>query len=55
MAVKKVISLLHFILACTVVWAQGPNNTGTYYEAANGKSGEALKTAFFNIINGQPQ
>ena len=53
MPAKKVISLLHLILACTVVWAQGPNSTGTYYEAANGKSGEALKTAFFNIINGK--
>lgn len=53
MPAKKVISLLHLILACTVVWAQGPNSTGTYYEAANGKSGEALKTAFFNIITGR--
>ena len=53
MPVKKVISLLQFIFACTIVWAQGPNSTGTYYEAANGKSGEALKTAFFYIINGE--
>ena len=53
MPVKKVISLLQLFFACTIVWAQGPNSTGTYYEAANGKSGEALKTAFFNIINGE--
>ena len=53
MPVKKVISLLQLFFACTIVWAQGPNSTGTYYEAANGKSGEALKTAFFNIINGK--
>ena len=34
----------------TAAWGQGPNNTGTYYQAASGKSGQALKTAFFNII-----
>lgn len=38
-----------------LAWAQGPNQTGTYYEAANGKSGAALKTAFFEIINGSYQ
>lgn len=40
------------ILACIVAltFAQGPNNTGNYYQAANGKKGEALKTALFNII-----
>lgn len=32
------------------VWAQGPNNSGTYYQNANGKKGEALKTAMYNII-----
>jgi len=32
------------------VWAQGPNNSGTYYQAADGKKGAALKTAFFDII-----
>lgn len=32
------------------VCAQGPNNTKTYYQAANGKSGKALKTAMYNII-----
>ena len=30
--------------------AQAPNNSGTYYRAANGKSGQALKTALYNII-----
>ena len=33
-----------------VAWAQGPNNTGEYYKAANGKKGAALKTALFNIL-----
>ena len=31
-------------------WAQGPNDTKTYYQNADGKSGAALKTALFNII-----
>jgi endonuclease I len=33
-----------------VAWAQGPNNTGEYYKAADGKKGAALKTALFNIL-----
>lgn len=37
-------------MALTATWAQGPNNTKTYYQAANGKSGEALKTALSAII-----
>jgi len=32
------------------LFAQGPNNSGTYYQAANGLKGQALKTAMFNII-----
>ena len=39
-----------FTLALNLAWAQGPNNSNTYYQAANGKSGQALKTAMFNII-----
>ena len=31
-------------------FAQGPNNSGTYYQAANGKKGSALKTALYTII-----
>ena len=37
-------------LTLCMAWAQGPNGSGTYYQAANGKKGEALKTAMFNII-----
>ena len=37
-------------LTLTMAWAQGPNGSETYYQAANGKKGEALKTAMFNII-----
>ena len=39
-----------FLLAIVVAWAQGPNNTGIYYQPADGKKGEALKTAMFGII-----
>lgn len=42
-------------LALGTAWAQGPNHTGTYYQAADGQCGEALKTAFFQIINGEYQ
>jgi endonuclease I len=35
-----------FSFAC----AQGPNGSGTYYQAADGQKGFGLKTALFNII-----
>ena len=38
------------LTAMTLAWAQGPNNTGTYYKNANGERGEALKTALSAII-----
>lgn len=38
------------VLTLSMAWAQGPNGSETYYQAANGKKGEALKTAMFNII-----
>lgn len=44
----SIICLLTLVLA--TAWAQGPNNSETYYQAANGKSGQALKTALYNII-----
>lgn len=39
-------------LACLAfsAWAQGPNDSGTYYQAATGKKGAALKTALCGII-----
>lgn len=39
-----------FMLTGLFAYAQGPNNSGTYYRNADGKSGEALKTAMYNII-----
>lgn len=38
------------LIAITMAWAQGPNNTGTYYRDANGMAGGELKTALFTII-----
>lgn len=43
------------ILMLSTAWAQGPHNTGTYYQAADGQRGEALKTAMFQIVNGAYQ
>jgi len=40
-----------FLLSAIIAQAQGPNNSGTYYQNANGKKGAALKTALFNIIS----
>ncbi len=46
------LSILAWLL-CTALatYAQGPNNTGTYYAAANLQKGRALKTAFATIIS----
>ena len=38
------------VLTLNMAWAQGPNGSNTYYQAANGKKGEALKTAMHGII-----
>ena len=37
-------------LTLCMAWAQGPNGSGTYYKNANGKKGQALKTALCGII-----
>ena len=48
---KCSVTLVFALLVVTLTtWAQGPNNSGTYYQPANGKSGQALKTALYNII-----
>ena len=44
------IALFSFVGA----FAQGPNNSGTYYSAADGKKGKALKTSFSMMI-GRPE
>ncbi len=48
---KKTLLLSAILLTSMFAWAQGPNSSGTYYQNANGKKGQALKTAFYNIIN----
>ncbi|MCR4918222.1 MAG: endonuclease [Prevotella sp.] len=44
------LATVSLLLPATGVSAQGPNNSGTYYRQADGKSGKALKTALHNII-----
>ena len=34
--------LFLFVLSVCSAWAQGPNETGTYYQAADGKKAEEL-------------
>lgn len=46
---KQTLTLLLSLFA-SAIWAQGPNNSGTYYQAANGKKGAALKTKLASII-----
>ncbi len=43
-------TLVLFTLAVATAFAQGPNNSGTYYQNADGKKGAALKTALCGII-----
>ena len=48
---KKTLTLLAALVTVALsTLAQGPNNSGTYYKNANGKSGADLKTALYNII-----
>ena len=48
---KRNLSLLTLFVLVLQLFAQGPNNTGTYYKAATGKKGQALKTALYAIIS----
>lgn len=47
---KTAILTFAAILSVCFAQAQGPNNSGTYYQAADGKKGAALKTALCGII-----
>ena len=47
---KRILLLPCLLIMAAVAWAQGPNNTGEYYKAADGKKGAALKTALCGII-----
>ena len=48
---KRQFSLLTLLILVAQLFAQGPNNSGTYYKTANGQKGKALKTALFKIIS----
>ena len=43
-------TIVLFLLITESLYAQGPNNSGTYYQAAEGKKGAELKTALSGII-----
>jgi endonuclease I len=47
---KRLLLQTLLVMLFSYTWAQGPNDTETYYKNADGKSGAALKTALFNII-----
>ena len=47
---QRLLSTSLLLVAALALWAQAPNNTGTYYQKADGKKGRELKTAMFNII-----
>ena len=47
---KKISFVAAMLLLAVTAWAQGPNNTGRYYQNASGKKGRSLKTAMFSII-----
>ena len=48
--IKRITALNTLLVIMTQAFAQGPNGTGTYYQAADGKSGQELKTAMAGII-----
>ena len=48
---NRYLLLVMSLLASPVVFSQGPGDTGTYYQAADGKKGTELKTALFQIIS----
>ena len=46
----RILLLSLFIAGVCAAWAQGPNDSGTYYQNADGKKGAALKTALCGVI-----
>lgn len=51
MTTKKLLTAVTLLcLSLAIGFAQGPNGSKTYYQAADGKSGAALKTALHKII-----
>lgn len=52
---KRQFSLLSLLILVAQLFAQGPNNSGTYYKNASGQKGKNLKTALFKIISTHKQ
>lgn len=52
---KRQLSLLSLIMLVAQLFAQGPNNSVTYYKSASGYKGKELKTALFKIISTHKQ
>ena len=48
---KRPLLLLFSVFSVLFASAQGPNETGTYYQTADGKKAEELKSALFAIIS----
>ena len=48
---KQTVMLFALLCFVTQLFAQGPNNSGTYYQAADGKKGKGLKTALHGVIS----
>lgn len=48
--IKRQIFIGVLVFTSSVIWAQGPNGTGTYYQRTDGLKGAALKTAFHQVI-----
>lgn len=48
--IKRQIFVGVLLLTSSVIWAQAPNGTGTYYQRTDGLKGAALKTAFHKVI-----
>jgi hypothetical protein len=47
---SSIFTVALFTLFAFNAYAQGPNDSGTYYQAADGKKGAELKTALCGII-----
>ena len=47
---QRLFSAAWLLMLAAAAYAQGPNNSGTYYRNADGKKGQALKTALCGII-----
>ena len=53
--IKRIFTLNALLVIMGQAFAQGPNDSGTYYQQADGKSGKELKTAMAEIIRPHKQ